>query len=300
MTASIDTRRGRVQWPAYIPVTTFGEKYPLDDLVRPYLPRLAPGVMVSYHYAKQMDDEERPTVPLFIDSGGYGLVQIEGAEVTERKGLGQITIPGEDGCEHVHPRDVIDLQEQIAEVAFTLDFPIPEGISETEAKRRRELTVANAEWALRNRRRSDMPLFASIQGWDVRSYRDSAETLSEHEFEGFAVGGLAGGGNGGDQFVERVITETREAIGDRPIHVFGIGKPERAERVFEAGATSVDSSSYVQAAASGRMWGREEKVKEPSVTDQVHLALCNLAAATETPVPLSTTEALKKRLEMNR
>lgn len=297
MRESIDTRRGRVEWPAYVPVTTFGEKYPLDDLVRPYLSRLAPGVMTSYHYAKQMDEEERPTVPLFVDSGGYSLVTMEGAEVREHRGLGQITIPSDDDRKRVHPRDVLDLQENIAEVAFTLDFPIPESVSDTEARRRRTLSIANAEWALKNRRRQDMPLFASIQGWDVSSYRDSAETLSEQEFDGFAIGGLAGGSSVEDRFVERVVRETRQAIGDRPIHVFGIGKPERAETVFEAGATSVDSSSYVQAAAAGRMWGREEKIKDASVTDQVHLALCNLASATKTPVPLSTTAALKKRLQ---
>ena len=45
------TRGGLIQFPAYIPVTTFGEKYPLDDLVRPYLPRLASAIMVSKYYA---------------------------------------------------------------------------------------------------------------------------------------------------------------------------------------------------------------------------------------------------------
>src|SRR5262245_55225570 len=63
------TRRGVIRLPAYIPVTTFGEKYPLDNLVRPYLPRLAQAVMVSFHYAKQMT--EPPPLPLLIDSGGF-------------------------------------------------------------------------------------------------------------------------------------------------------------------------------------------------------------------------------------
>jgi tRNA-guanine family transglycosylase len=298
MQDSIDTREGTVQFPAYLPVTTFGEKYPLDDLVRPYLPRLAPGVMVSYHYAREMDTEERPKVPLFVDSGGYGLVKIEEAEVVERRGLGQIEVPGDENNQRVHPREVLDLQEKIAEVAFTLDFPIPEDTTGAEAERRRDLSIANARWALRNRRRHDMPLFASLQGWDVSSYRASAEALSDHEFEGFGIGGLASGG-GDESFVKAVVAETRAAIGERPLHVFGIGKPDRAEMAFEAGATSVDSSSYVQAAASGRMWGRGESLKDPSVTDQVHIALCNLAAATETPVPLSTTAALQRRFEEN-
>lgn len=63
------TRSGTIKLPTYVPVTTFGGKYPLDDLVRPYLPRLASAAMVSWHYAKQM--ERKIPMPLFVDSGGF-------------------------------------------------------------------------------------------------------------------------------------------------------------------------------------------------------------------------------------
>ena len=43
---ALETPSGTIRFPAYIPVTTFGEKYPLDRLIQPYLPRLAPAVMV--------------------------------------------------------------------------------------------------------------------------------------------------------------------------------------------------------------------------------------------------------------
>jgi len=65
----LKTAHGTIRLPAFVPVTTFGKKYPLDDLVRPYLPRLASAAMVSFHYARQM--KERPSLPLFIDSGGF-------------------------------------------------------------------------------------------------------------------------------------------------------------------------------------------------------------------------------------
>jgi helicase len=63
------TRRGVIRFPAYVPVTTFGDKYPLDKLVQPYLPRLAQAVMVSFHYARQMSEPLR--LPLLVDSGGF-------------------------------------------------------------------------------------------------------------------------------------------------------------------------------------------------------------------------------------
>ncbi|GEM50144.1 hypothetical protein [Deinococcus cellulosilyticus] len=55
----------------FIPVTTFGPRYPLDDLIRPYLPRLVDTVMVSYPYALQMTPEKRPPLALMVDSGGF-------------------------------------------------------------------------------------------------------------------------------------------------------------------------------------------------------------------------------------
>ena len=64
--STLNTAHGTIRLPTYVPVTTFGDKYPLDDLVRPYLSRLAQAAMVSFHYARQM--KERPSVPLLIDS----------------------------------------------------------------------------------------------------------------------------------------------------------------------------------------------------------------------------------------
>ena len=51
---SLTNPGGTIKFPAYIPVTTFGGRYPLDGLIQPYLPRLSQAVMVSYYYAQQM------------------------------------------------------------------------------------------------------------------------------------------------------------------------------------------------------------------------------------------------------
>ena len=63
-TRTLATRHGVIRFPAYIPVTTFGKKYPLDELIRPFLPRLAQAAMVSYYYARQM--EAMPDLPIRI------------------------------------------------------------------------------------------------------------------------------------------------------------------------------------------------------------------------------------------
>jgi len=164
----LKTSKGDIPLPAYVPVTTFGTKYPLDALIQPYLPRLASAVMVSHHYAKQM--QTPPRLPLMIDSGGFASL-FEGAKVQEQNGLGCLLIQKDEKTEQLTPWEVLDFQEQHAEIAFTLDFPIPPGIDRKEARLRQKLSIANAHWALKNRRKKEMLLFAVIQGWDPESIR---------------------------------------------------------------------------------------------------------------------------------
>ena len=181
------TRKGDISFPAYIPVTTFGGKYPLDDLIRPYLPRLAPAIMVSHHYAKQM--KQNIKLPTLVDSGGFASL-FKNARVRSINGLGIIELETDSGIERIHPSEVLDFQENIADVAFTLDFPIPLDMDKRQAHRRFKLTINNAVWAIENRRRRDLPLYSSIQGWDVNSFKECARTLAKEEFDGFAIGGL--------------------------------------------------------------------------------------------------------------
>lgn len=293
---ALSTRRGTIRFPTYVPVTTFGGKYPLDDLVRPYLSRLAPAMMVSFHYARQM--EGAPRLPLLVDSGGFASL-FSGARVVSSGELGVLEVDRDDKTETVHPRDVLDLQEKVSDVAFTLDFPIPVAMDEAEARRRLELTVANAHWALANRRRRDMPLFACVQAWDAASARECARSYADAPFDGVAIGGMVPRASDLPRVLS-IVEAVREEIGERPLHVFGLGEPRIVSTLFEAGVDSVDSSSYVQLAAQGRLWNNPAyHVKDPSATDRLHLALCNLALATGRALPLSaanlmfTTQALE-------
>lgn len=141
----LKTAHGTILYPLFIPVTTYGPRYPLDSLIQPYLARLSKAVLVSYHYAQEM--KTRPHLPLLIDSGGFAAL-LEGAQVIEEQGLGVLEVPSKEGPERLHPADVLDFQEQHADVAFTLDFPIPPKMDPQEAAKRQNLTIANAVWAL--------------------------------------------------------------------------------------------------------------------------------------------------------
>ena len=285
----ITTARGLIKFPAYFPVTTFGEKYPLDDLVRPYLPRLAPAIMVSLHYARQM--KVRPTMPMLIDSGGFASL-FKGAKVQAQRGLGVLEITHDDKVEILHPMDVLEFQEQHADLAFTLDFPVPPFMSPEEGKLRVELTIANAKWALKNRRRKDMLLYACVQGWNVDSFRTCAKAYAGLAFDGVAIGGMVPRVSDFKSVLE-IVEVVRSELPDKPLHVFGLGKPGLVDTLFKRGVQSVDSSSYVKLAANGRLWGQPTvKLVDASPTERLQLALCNLAMATQRAIPLSTSHLL--------
>jgi helicase len=272
----LKTRKGDVPLPAFFPVTTFGGKYPLDDLVRPYLPRLAPAVMVSYHYAKQQT-KELP-IPMFVDSGGFASL-FSNARVVEEDGLGVLELVFEDRVERTTPEDVLRFQEERAEIGATLDFPIPPGMNTAEAERRQRLTIANAVWALENRRRQDLLLYASIQAWDAASATECATELAERPFDGFAIGGLVPRARD-EELVLEVVKHVRERTTSKPLHVFGLGNPTVLKALRKLDVDSTDSSGYLKLAADGKEWtGKSES--DPSPSERMSMALANCASSRE-------------------
>lgn len=283
-TRSLTTPSGTITFPAYIPVTTFGDRYPLDKLIQPYLPRLAQAVMVSHHYAKEM--KQRPRLPVLIDSGGFAAL-FEGSRILEENGLGVLEVNLGDTPDRLTPLEVLEFQEEKADVAFTLDFPIPPGMDQAEADMRQRLSIANAIWAIRNRRRKEMCLYACIQSWDEASAARCARELVDHPFDGFAIGGLVPRAKNWD-LIEGIVSAVLAELDRRPLHVFGLGKPEISHRLFAMGVDSVDSSSYVKLAADGRKWSDPEfHLEDPSTPELLSLAIENLATASSTPLPLA-------------
>lgn len=272
----LETPSGTLHFPTYIPVTTFGNKYPLDGLIQPYLPRLAQAVMVSHHYARQM--KKRPRLPLMIDSGGFAAL-FEGSRILEEDGLGVLEINLGESPERLTPWDVLEFQETNADLAFTLDFPIPPNLGLKESRIRQKLTIANAHWALENRRRREMKLFACIQGWDVKSFGRCAAAYKKAPFDGVALGGMVPRARD-HELVLDCVRAVRKEIPDLPLHVFGLGHPDFLGELFAAGVDSVDSSAYVKAAADGKGWfGDGGILSDPTPTDRLRLALENLAFA---------------------
>jgi tRNA-guanine family transglycosylase len=234
-----------LEFPTFLPVTTFGGKFPLDELVRPYLSRFCPATMVSYHYAQQM--ESRPRGLLFIDSGGFASL-FDGSEAIDRGDFVDIRTK-EGGL--ISPPEVLAFQEKHADIGATVDFIIPPSCPTEEAQRRQELTSKNAIWGITHRQKHDLALFASIQAWDKRSAIKLSEQLAAYPFDGFALGGMVPRIRQ-PEVILAIVEGIREVDKVRPLHVFGIGSPRLVKTLFDAGVDSTDSSSYVRSAVDGK------------------------------------------------
>lgn len=242
--ASLGTSGGVLSFPAFLPVTTFGGKFPLDTLLRPYLAQMCPAVMVSHHYAQKMKDT--PAAIMFVDSGGFASL-FRGAEWQDLGDRYGIRTP--DG-HLLDPLDVLNFQCEHAQIGATVDFISPLDASETDARERQNMTRQNALWAIRHLA-SNLRLFASIQAWDADSAAKLTEELAEQPFAGFALGGMVPRLKRPDTIVE-IISGIRRVDARRPLHVFGIGTPTLVKALFDHGVDSVDSSSFVRSAVTKR------------------------------------------------
>ena len=288
------TRKGTVPLPLYLPTLALG-RFVLDQHVLPYLlPALAPGIMVSQRYIEHLKTPFAQS--LWLDSGAYALLSVEQATwSTDAQGLGQIHLPPSQceyaGCDRLHPKQVLDSQEALAEVGFTLDIPIPPDCSAQEASKRLAVTLKNAAWALQNRKRKDLKLFASLPFYDLKQARQTAKTYAQmhsngQPFDGIAIGGLVPRLEDEALLLELVKT-VREVAPGLPIHLFGVGEPRLCHQLFAAGATSTDSATFLTRAARGQRWGDERAMSDPSLHEKVHLALLNLAEGQQSTLPFS-------------
>lgn len=253
----------------FIPVTTFGGRFPIDDLVRPHLPALVDTVMVSHQSALQLPPG-KPPVKLMIDSGGFAS-RHESTRLHPRVDHASMTVKGET----LTPQAVLALQEQHASTGFTLDFMVLPEQDWQEQKRRYHYTILNALWAIKNRQKKNMRLYASLQTLCPETAKEAVRIYRDARFDGVGVGALVPKARD-LRAVQRVLETVLEESGPMHVHAFGLGTPELIRLMQDLGVHSSDSSSYVQWAAYG--WNWQGRVQQGPMTQQSRatLAIQNL------------------------
>lgn len=206
---------------------------------------------------EESDEEPGFDQPLFVDSGGFKLMN--------STTFGQP--PEEGGSEndwgiYTNPESILKLQLGYgADIITTLDFPIPQNLNRDEATERMEDSIDNAVECLQLLDEWDVEktpsVYVAIHGhsyedvhWYVSQFLDRADELDE-AFEGFALGSLVPLSNSPDVLVD-IVQGAKDAIpeeryDDVALHVFGISG-RLCPLLALLGVDTFDSASYLKTA----------------------------------------------------
>jgi len=253
----LKARRGEVLTPTVIPVHVMKENekgMTVDDILRPHLERLTPTLMMSAFSLFQLTsknvrkDHNLESRIIFVDSGGYAFLERSTqAKIEENEGLG--CIRSEETV--TTPKDVLEIQEEVGDIGCSLDIPIRPGASLQQAEWISQLNLRNAKFAAENSS-DNLMMFGVVQAWDYESAKRLGEELSKFNFDGYCVGGLVPRVNDPIKVVEIVLGVKEVVPEEKPVHVFGLSNFRILPILFLLGVDTVDTSTYIQSAASGK------------------------------------------------
>ncbi|GAM99517.1 tRNA-guanine transglycosylase [alpha proteobacterium U9-1i] len=266
-TGVLETSRGPIRTPAFMPVGTAGTVKGLSvDQVRQAGTDILLGN--TYHLMLRPGGERLARLgglhsfmhwngPILTDSGGYQVMSLSQLRTLDEEG---VTFKSHiDGSMHrLTPERAMEIQaDQIgADIVMQLDecpaLPAPEA----DVRKAMELSL---RWAERCKRafgaREKQNLFAIVQGGvNERLREQSAASLVAEGFDGYAIGGLAVGESHEEMLA--VLDYTAPILPTtRPRYLMGVGKPID---IVEAVARGIDMFDCVLPTRSGRhgqAWG---------------------------------------------
>lgn len=266
------TKRGKVETPFFMPVGTSGSvkaltmKHLYDSeaqiiLSNTYHLFLRPGVEVIKKFGS-LHDFISWDRPILTDSGGFQIFSI--------KGNSKVSIEGVKFKSHIDgteffltPESVVDIQNVLdSDIQMVLDNFASYPASKEEDKKALKTTH---EWANRARNRfletnRNNFQFAIIQGGLFKDLRaESIETLSNLNFDGYAVGGLSVGETS-EEFEEMISFVIPKMPFEKPRYLMGSGTPEEILFAVENGVDMFDCVLPTRNARNGTLFTSRGKL----------------------------------------
>ncbi len=232
----VETEHGSFSTPAFLPVGTQGT---VKSLTPEELVELGVEAILgnTYHLYLRPGYETIERLgglhsfihwdrPILTDSGGYQIFSLAKLRKISEDG---VTFRSHiDGSLHfLTPEKVVEIQRAVgSDIAMVLDECIayPSAYEDTKAS-----TSLSTKWAKRSldqKKGKDLTLFAIVQGGMYRDLREqSAQTLAEMDFQGFAIGGVSVGEP--KSLMRNVLEWTTPFLPENaPRYLMGVGTPE--------------------------------------------------------------------------
>ena len=270
-TGVIDTPRGQIRTPAFMPVGTAAT-------VKAMLPEsvAATGADIllgnTYHLMLRPGAERIARVgglhrfmnwdrPILTDSGGFQVMSL--ADLRKLTEDGVTFASHVDGSRHfLSPETSMEIQRLLGS-DIVMAFDECPALPATE-ERQAEAMRLSMRWAARSREAfGDRPghaLFGIMQGGVLRHLREeSAEALRGIGFDGYAIGGLAVGE--GQEAMFEVLDYAPDLLpGDKPRYLMGVGKPDDIVGAVQRGVDMMDCVLPSRSGRTGQAWTRRGQV----------------------------------------
>jgi queuine tRNA-ribosyltransferase len=160
---------------------------------------------------------------VLTDSGGYQIFSLPGSR-TIREEYAQFTSYIDKTPVRLSPERSIEVQKAIgSDIMMVLDQCVPSTVDHDVARGAMELTHRWAQRSLAARGDSGQALFGIVQGAKYADLRtESARTITEMPFDGYAIGGLAvGESNAEREDCTAIVTELLPR--GQPRYLMGVG-----------------------------------------------------------------------------
>jgi queuine tRNA-ribosyltransferase len=232
----IETGHGSFSTPAFLPVGTLGT---VKSLTPEDLKEVGAEVILAntYHLYLRPGHETIGRLgglhrfihwegPILTDSGGYQIFSL--ADLRKISEEGATFQSHLDGSSHfLTPEKVVEIQETLGtDIAMVLDECVPYPSSRDDVRRSIGLTTRWAKRCLQSRKKTEPALFGIVQGGVYRDLREeSARSLVDLRFDGYAVGGLS---VGEPKLAMREVLEWTAPLlpETSPRYLMGVGTPE--------------------------------------------------------------------------
>jgi queuine tRNA-ribosyltransferase len=267
----IDTSRGQIRTPAFMPVGTAGTvKAMYLDQVR----GLGADIILgnTYHLMLRPGAERVNRLgglhkfigwdhPILTDSGGFQVMSL--AKLRKMSETGVTFQSHIDGSRHeLTPEWSIEIQCLLgSDIQMQLDECIGLPASTDEIKRAMELSL---RWAERSAAafgdRPAQAMFGIVQGGDsVKLREQSAAALVAMDLKGYSIGGLAVG-EPQEVMLEMLAATCPMLPEDKPRYLMGVGTPDDILQSVTRGIDMFDCVMPTRAGRHGLAYTRQGKV----------------------------------------
>lgn len=272
-TGTLETDHGTINTPIFMPVGTLAtvkaveqeelkEKIDAEIILgNTYHLYLRPGcnIMADAGGLHQFMNWDRP---ILTDSGGYQVYSLsDNRELSEK---GAEFKSHHDGSKHMFtPENVVEIQRILgSDIMMILDECPPYPCDKEYAEESMKLTH---RWAKRGREaflnssphyNHNQMQFGIVQGGTYKDLRkESAQFMTDMDFEGIAIGGLSVG-EPTELMYEMTDHNTDDLPDDKPRYLMGVGKPANLLHCVARGIDMFDCVLPTRNARNGQLFTR--------------------------------------------